>query len=165
MAGTFDEKLKQAHDILDEFENIHNLNKVSVPSEIENILGLSYAQLEKLQAIQCAEYSYQLAQFAYYIQRVYNKESATLKWLKEQVDTIVASHWSDFDSFVKYEIRAKLVARNNDALAKLMKQSSFVEQKIERMNFLGGRIDKMADTMSKLEVAKNKQINAGRYER
>lgn len=161
MAESLDEKMKLAEEILDEFENIHQIGRVSAPTELENILNLKYNQLEKLQHIQCSEYGFLLAQYAYYIQRVHNKESASLKWVKEQIDTIVASQWFNYEGWIKYETRIKLIAKENNALAKLVKQQAFLEQKLERISFLGARIDKMAEMMENLGRAKRYQVKAG----
>jgi hypothetical protein len=161
MEDTIDDKLKQAEKMLDEFEEIHNLNRVVIPNEIEDILNLSHAQLEKLQGMDCAVYSFQLSQFAYYIQRTYNKESSTLKWINNQIDNFVASHWSDFDSYTKYEMRPRLIARENEVLAKLLRQASFYEQKMERMSFLGSSISNMAEKMKSLQMAKSYQTKTG----
>ncbi len=79
---SLEQMIEEASAILDEFEASHNLIRPAVPTETEEIMGLTYPQLEKLSAVQCAEYAYQLAQYAYYVQRVNNRESATLKWLQ-----------------------------------------------------------------------------------
>lgn len=161
MDQTINDKMKKAQDMLDEFEDIHQLNRIKVPTEIDSVLSLTYAQLEKLQHEQCAEYGFLLAQYAYYIQRVYNKESATLKWLKEQIDDIVSKQWFNYDGWIKYETRAKLIAKENAVLSQLIKQHAYAEQKLERLSFLGSRIDKMADTIENLGKAKRYQVKAG----
>jgi hypothetical protein len=154
---TLEEQMELAHKLLDEFESIHNLTKPTVPNETEAILELTHPQLEKLGAVECAEYAYQLAQYSYYIQRVYNKESASLKWLKDKLDYFVASKWENYDSFTKYEIRGRLIARDNAVVTRLLKLISYTEQKIERLSFLGTTISKMSDKLENLQKAKSYQ--------
>lgn len=154
---TLEEQMELAHKLLDEFENIHNLTKPTVPNETEAILNLTHPQLEKLGAVECAEHAYQLAQYSYYIQRVYNKESASLKWLKDKLDYFIADKWNNYDSFTKYEIRGRLIARDNAVVTRLLKLISYTEQKIERLSFLGTTISKMSDKLENLQKAKSYQ--------
>lgn len=154
---TLEEQMELAHKLLDEFESIHNLTRPTVPNETEEILNLTHPQLEKLGAVDCAEKAYQLAQYSYYIQRVHNKEAATLKWLKDKLDYFVASKWENYDSFTKYEIRGRLIARDNDVVTRLLKLISYSEQKIERLSFLGTTISKMSDKLENLQRAKSYQ--------
>ncbi len=161
MEDAIDDKLKRAEEILDEFEGLHNLNKSVVQNNIDDIMNISQHQLEKLQGVQCAEYSFMLAQFAYYIQKTYNRESSTLKWINEQIDTYVAQHWGDYDSFTKYEMRPRLIARENEVLAKLLKKAAFYSQKMERLNFLGASVSRMADKLENLQKVKTYQYKAG----
>jgi len=154
---TLEEQMELAHKLLDEFESIHNLSKPTVPNETEEILNLTHPQLEKLGAVECAEKAYQLAQYSYYIQRVHNKEAATLKWLKDKLDYFIAAKWSDYDSYTRYEMRGRLIARDNQVVNRLLKLISYSEQKIERLSFLGTTISKMSDKLENLQRAKSYQ--------
>jgi hypothetical protein len=154
---TLEEQMELAHKLLDEFESIHNLTRPTVPNETEEILNLTHLQLEKLGAVECAEHAYQLAQYSYYIQRVYNKESASLKWLRDKLDYFIAATWNNYDSYTKYEIRGRLIARDNDVVTRLLKLISYSEQKIERLSFLGTTISKMSDKLENLQRAKSYQ--------
>lgn len=154
---TIEDKLKEAHSFLDEFESIHNLNIVSIPADTENILNLTHPQLEKLSAIQCSEYAFHLAQYAYYIQRIYNKESANLKWLNDQMLSLVSNKLNDYDKYTKYEVKLRLISRENEVAKRLLGLISFTEQKIERMSFLGATISKMSDKLTDLQRAKHYQ--------
>lgn len=158
---TLEQKVKEAEDILDEFENIHHLSRVTIPNEIEKILNISYEQLEKLQHIQCAEYAYQLAQYSYYIQRVYNKESARLKWFNNQLQNLTADKLNNYDQYTKYEVKIRLIAKENAVVMRLIQLMNQSEQKMERMSFLGTSISRMSDTMNNLQRAKQQQIKAG----
>jgi hypothetical protein len=154
---TLEEQMELAHKLLDEFESIHNLSKPTVPNETEEILNLTHPQLEKLGAVECAEKAYQLAQYSYYIQRVHNKEAATLKWLKDKLDYFIAATWSNYDSYTRYEMRGRLIARDNQVVTRLIKLISYSEQKIERLSFLGTTISKMSDKLENLQRAKSYQ--------
>ncbi len=157
MDSTIEDKLKQAESMLDIFEAGHNLAQPRMPSRIDEIFDLTYEQLEKLQPVQCAEYSYLLSQYAYYIQRAYNRESTSLKWIQDQIATHVAAKWSNYDGWTKYEVRPRLIARDNEVVNRLLKLASFYEQKMERLNFIGSSVSKMADKLDNLQRAKSYQ--------
>lgn len=154
---SLEQMMEEANTVLDEFEAQHNLTRPSVPSETETILNLTYSQLEKLTAVQCAEYSYQLAQYAYYVQRVNNREGATLKWLQDMQLKLVATKIMEYDSYTKHEIKIRLIAKENDVVNRLVKLISYTEQKLERLQFLANTIIKMSDKLENLQRAKSYQ--------
>lgn len=154
---SLEQMMEEANVALDEFEKQHNLTRPNVPTETDEIMALTYSQLEKLSAVQCAEYAYQLAQYAYYVQRVSNRESATLKWLQDMQLKLVSAKLHDYDSYTRFEVKVRLIARENDVVNRLLKIISYTEQKLERLQFLGTTIMKMSDKLENLQRAKSYQ--------
>ncbi len=154
---SLEQMMEEASSALDDFEASHGLSRPSVPSETDDILSMSYQRLEKLTPVECAEYSYQLAQYAYYIQRVSNRESSTLKWLQDMQWKLTCNKMHNYDKFWKHEIKMNLIAKENDVVNRLVKLISYTEQKIERIQFLGNTIIKMADKLDNLQRAKSYQ--------
>jgi len=149
-----DSKLEEAQTILDAFENQHILKIQYDGAEIQTIMSLDLKQLELLSVETCANYSYILSQYALYIQKVYNNESSKLKWINNKILDLVCDKLNDYDQYTKYEIKLRLIAKENEIVARLLKLQNLTEQKLDRINFIASNINILADKMVEIKRAK-----------
>lgn len=154
MDKTVDELLLDSQGYLDDFEEIHLLKKPYLPTNGVEALELSYEQLAKLSAEQCGEYSHIIAQYSAYIQRIENKEAATLIWLTSKLQDLVCNKLNDYDQYTRYEIKVKLIARENDVVKKLLQQINYTEQKLARLKYISTSITKQSETLNNLRQTK-----------
>ena len=80
MNRTAKEDLHNWDKILDEYEKSISLSEYSIgcsvaESEINNYLSMNRDEIEKLTPEDCAQISYRLAQFGFYLQRSLNRAS------------------------------------------------------------------------------------------
>ena len=68
---------------LDAWEGELALPKISleVENEARRLLGLSPTELKQMDAFACGEAAYVLTQFAFFLQRAVNKETARIRWV------------------------------------------------------------------------------------
>lgn len=156
--------LDKAQEILDEFESIHNLKTIAVPSKIDEIWTMSYDRLKKLSAVECSEYAYILAQYSTYIQQMYNREKSKHDWLENKVLQLAAPKLGEYDKYMKYEIKVNLIARENEAFNTLLKHLNFTKQKMTRLEFIPSSIKVLSDNLNNIQRAKsfNNRVENGR---
>lgn len=154
MAGTTEELLAEAHSHLESYEQIHNLNTPYLPNNALEALELTYDELTKLNADQCAQYCYVLEQYSLYLQRVVNKESATLEWLTNQLDRLVCDKLTNYDQYTKHDIKVKLIAKENDVVNKLLQQINFTKQKLARLEYIPSAIKSISKALDSIKHSK-----------
>ncbi len=148
-------ELEKAQEILNEFESIHQLGNITIPDRLEEIWNLPYNRLQKLSATECAEFGYVLAQYSMYVQKVYNREKSKYEWLDNKIGEIVCDKIGQYSDYWKYEVKVKLIAKENKALEILIKHLNFTKQKIARLEFLPTSIKVLSDNLVNIQRAKS----------
>lgn len=162
MAGTTEELLAEAQSHLDNFENIHNLATPYLPNNALEALELTYDELTKLSADQCAQYSYILEQYSLYLQRIVNKESATLDWLTNQLDKLVCDKLTNYDQYTKHDIKIKLIAKENNVVNNLLQQINFTKQKLARLEYIPSAIKSISKALDSIKHSKISTLRGNR---
>ncbi len=154
MAGTTEELLELAQDHLDAFEAEHALAKPYLPSECDQILALNYDDISKLPVETCAHYACILEQYSLYLQRIINKEHAILEWYNNKIMEICAPQLSQYSDYWKYEVKLKLISRDNHVLKDLLSKSHFAKQKIMRLEYIPTSIKAIAKSLNDIRQTK-----------
>ena len=153
-----DKQLNKASEILDDFEKVNGIKTFGVPAAIEETLGLSYNQIEKLTAEQCAYYAYILSEYSLYIQRLQNTEITKEKWLNNKLLEFVAPKLDSYDKYAKYEVKLRLIAKENEAVAQIMRKINYVQLTIDRLNFISSHVKHLSDAMSNIQRVKTYKV-------
>lgn len=145
-------EMNRRDDLLDEYEK--GLGLVSVqPADISEYLNYTRDQLEKLTPAQCAETSYLLIQYAFFLQRSYNKEMARLNWAKATSKEILAESMGNYKAY-SYEERFYQAAKENAYASKLISIQKYCQQRVDRLNFLSASIKSLADCLKSIQINK-----------
>ncbi len=143
---------------LDEYEA-----KIGLPAYTENAvsknigryLSMTEDQLERLTPEQCAEMSIVLVQTSFHIQRAQNRELAHVTWADDVLRLGVAGKTTQYSgSFFQQESSA---IKGDDYLFKVSRIRTHAKQRVDRLSFLSNSLNKMADKLENLQVAKNRK--------
>jgi len=155
---TPDELMVKAETILDNYEKTNGILEFRIydVDEVSKYFHLKIEQLNKLSAIECAEVSYLLAQYSFYLQRMYNRESAKNRWAQDQITKIVCDKLDSYNNgtYMKYDHKISIIAKENKVVEKLQSILNYTSQIMERMNFLSTSVKNMSEIMSNLQKAK-----------
>lgn len=160
-----DELQIRAEKILDDYEKIINLPEFNMVEmdDINTYFNMKIEQLNKLTSIECAEGAYILARYCFYLQRMYNRESAKNKWAIDQMNKLICDKLSEYDTYMKYEHKISLIAKENSVVEKLQKIINYTNQVMERLNFLASAVKNMSEMISNLQKAKSYSERATNY--
>jgi len=161
-----DELSTKAEGILDNYEKLSGLTQFNIfdESQISKYFDMRIEQLNKLSAIECAEAAYVLAQYSFYLQRLYNRESAKSRWASDQMAKLICDKLGDYSDFTKYDHKVALIAKENSVVERLRSITSYTEQLMARLNFLSTSVKNMCEIMSNIQKAKSFQNKAVSHE-
>ena len=118
-------------------------------------LYLSQEDLSKMTGEQCSEACVLLNSFSFHLSRVINKEKAKIRWCNERILKSVANNLSEYRYFSPEE-RIALCIRDNDYAQKIKKLAGLIQARIDRIEYLPIRIEKVAESLLNLSFAKRK---------
>jgi hypothetical protein len=153
------QQMQQVDKWLEDFESKLGLPKYSeslVSADISKYLGMKYDQLEKLTPDHCAEIAAFLSIQAFHIQRAYNRELSHVTWAESVLRLGVAGKSENYrGSFSQQDDQA---IKNDDYLLKVSRIKTFAKQRVDRLSFLATTIQKLADKLENLQIAKGKKL-------
>lgn len=130
-----------------------------IPSDKEftciKYLYLSQDDLSKMSSEQCSESCVLLNSFSFHISRVINKEKTKLRWCNEKILSVIANNLSDYRYFSAEE-RMALCIKDNDYAKKIKKLSALIQARIDRIEYLPIRLEKVAESLSNLAYSKRR---------
>ena len=130
-----------------------------IPSDKEfpcmKYIYLSKEELSKMSGEQCSEAAVLLNNFSFHLSRVINKEKTKLRWCNERILSSVANNLLDYRYFSQEE-RMALCVKDNDYAKKIKKLASLIQARIDRIEYLPIRIEKISESLSNLSYAKRK---------
>jgi len=157
------ERLKKIEQIVEDYENENGVPKIVKPTySLELYLNMSRQELNSLSAQDCGEIAYLLGQYSYYIQRLQNKHQGNKIWAEGILQEDVCKYLGDYSDFIKYEIKVKLIAKENQHITDILKIMNYADIMGTRLNFISSSISNLSHIISNLE--KSKRYNKDRYE-
>jgi hypothetical protein len=160
MLKTSKEEVKYWDDILDEYESSIGLNKYSdshnfTEDELNQYFTMPRDSIEKLSPEDCAQISYRLAQYAFFIQRTLNREIARHNWAEENIKETIADEINNYKGygFVEKSIQA---IKHNDKASSLNKIKRYAQQRMDRLSYLSNSIKNLSDIMLSVQRTKVK---------
>lgn len=156
----------KAEQVLDSYEKLSGIPEFSMfdSTQVDRYFTMTIEQLNRLPPTECAEAAYILAQYSFHLQRVYNRESAKHRWAQDQMSKLVCDKLQNYDTYMKYDHKIALIAKENNVVERLQEIISYSGQMMERMNFLSTSIKNMCETMSNVQKAKSYSNKAAQYE-
>lgn len=159
-AKTSKDELKYWDDILDEYENSIGLGTYSDShSFTENELNLYFTMnrdaIEKLNPEDCAQISYRLAQYAFFLQRTLNREIARHNWAEENIKETIADEINNYKGYGFMEKSLQAIKHNDKAIS-LNKIKKYAQQRMDRLSYLANSVKNLSDIMLSVQRTKVK---------
>ena len=144
-------------EVLNEYESSLKLPDHKSPgeeAELEEFFTWDRDIIEGLSVEQCGSAAYRLNQYAFYIQREFNRETSRIRWAKAQLNLAVSDNLGTYSNLYNHE--AKIVAATKEnlyatALADIIR---YAEQRVDRLTYLSNGIRNLADNMLSIQRAK-----------
>lgn len=145
-------------EILDQFEKDLGIVPRTKPNpEVELLMRLTRAELKVLSPEDCSEAAIILEQYSFYIQRVFNLDKARHDWCVEQVNRLIAPTLNQYGTnYTKYDEKRMLAVKDNDVASKLDFQRIKSMNRMNRLEYLSGKVGSYAHKFNKLAESKAK---------
>jgi flagellar biosynthesis chaperone FliJ len=160
MQKTAKEDLNYWDSILDEYENSIGLGKYSdvhsfTEDELGQYLNMGRDSIEKLGPEDCAQISYRLAQYAFFLQRTLNREIARHNWAEENIKETIADEINNYKGY-GYMEKSLQAIKHNEKASSLNKIKRYAQQRMDRLSYLAGSIKNMSDILLSIQRTKVK---------
>jgi len=153
-------QVEQWDKVLDEYEasislgQYHNLTGFD-EQELNQYFSMNRDQIEKLNPEDCAQISYRLAQYAFYLQRTLNREIARHNWAEESIKETIADEINNYKGYGYLEKSLQAIKHNDKAQA-LHKIQKYAKQRMDRLSYLANSIKNLSDIMLSVQKIKVK---------
>jgi hypothetical protein len=119
---TTKEQVEQWDKVLDEYESSIGLGQYSqvhsfTESELNEYFNMNRDAVEKLTPEDCAQISYRLAQYAFFLQRTINRETARHNWAEETIKETIADEINNYKGYGYLEKSLQAIKHNEKATA------------------------------------------------
>jgi hypothetical protein len=160
---TTKEQVEQWDKVLDEYEssiglgqyqNTHGFND----QELNIYFTMSRDQIEKLTPEDCAQISYRLAQYSFYLQRTLNREIARYNWAEETVKETIADEINNYKGYGYLE-KSYQAIKHNDKAQSLHKIQKYAKQRMDRLSYLANGIKNLSDVILSVQKIKVKHAS------
>lgn len=153
------EELQHWDKILDEYENSIGLseysNNIVNNAEINQYTSMSRDEIEKLNPEDCAQISYRLSQFAFYLQRSLNREIARYNWAEESIKEVIADEVNNYKGYGYIEKSLQAI-KHNEKASGLNSIKKYAKQRSDRLQYLANNIKNLSDIMLSIQKTKVK---------
>lgn len=157
MNKTAKEELQDWDNILDEYEKglgLPKYNNNGMPEqELNNYLIMDRTELEKLTPEDCAQISYRLAQFSFYIQRTINREIARNNWADETIKMVIADEINNYKGY-GYVEKSLQAIKHNEKAQSINKIKIYAKQRTDRLSYLANSIKNLSDILISIQKIK-----------
>ena len=123
-------------------------------SELNEYLNCGRDVMESYSAIDLAQIAWRLSQYAFYIQREYNRENSRVKWCEAKAYSACAKEFDNYSKFYKHEVKMAAIAADNSYVGALCDLRNYAEQRSVRLDFLSKHLASMETTVKNLQRAK-----------
>lgn len=160
MNKTSKEELSYWDEVLDEYETSIGLGKYSethnfTEEELSTYLNMRRDSIEKLNPEDCAQISYRLAQYAFFLQRTLNREIARYNWAEESIKETIADEINNYKGYGFLEKSLQAI-KHNDKATTLNKIKRYAQQRMDRLSYLANSVKNLSDIMLSIQRTKVK---------
>ena len=160
MNKTTKEQVDEWDKILDEYESSIGLGQYKnincfEDSELNYYFTMSRDIIEKLTPEDCAQISYRLSQYAFFLQRTLNREIARFNWAEETIKETIADELNNYKGYGFIEKSLQAIKHNEKAFA-LNKIKKYAKQRMDRLSYLANNIKNLSDVILSVQKTKVK---------
>jgi hypothetical protein len=153
------EELQHWDKILDEYEQSIGLSQYSANTinndEINKYTTMNRDEIEKLNPEDCAQISYRLSQFAFYLQRSLNRELSRYNWAEESIKDVIADEVNNYKGYGYIEKSLQAI-KHNEKASGLNSIKRYAKQRSDRLQYLANNIKNLSDVMLSIQKSKVK---------
>lgn len=153
------EELQHWDKILDEYEQSIGLSEYSTGiinnEEINRYTSMNRDEIEKLNPEDCAQISYRLSQFSFYLQRSLNREIARYNWAEESIKEVIADEVNNYKGYGYIEKSLQAI-KHNEKAAGLNSIKKYAKQRSDRLQYLANSLKNLSDVMLSIQKSKVK---------
>lgn len=158
--STTKEQVDHWDKILDEYESSIGLGQYSevhsfTESELNSYFTMSRDMIEKLTPEDCAQISYRLAQYAFFLQRTLNREIARHNWAEESIKDTIADEINNYKGYGFLEKSLQAI-KHNDKATSLNKIKKYAHQRMDRLSYLANSVKNLSDIILSVQRTKVK---------
>lgn len=158
--STTKEQLEHWDKVLDEYESSIGLGKYSdvhnfTNEELNHYFTMSRDMIEKLSPEDCAQISYRLAQYAFFLQRTLNREIARHNWAEETTKETISDEINNYKGYGYLEKSLQAI-KHNDKASSLNKIKKYAQQRIDRLSYLANSVKNLSDILLSVQRTKVK---------
>jgi len=154
---TAEERMKAVEQKLNEYEGRCGLPPAMAPGtdlELNEYLTMSKERIHTLSVQDCASIAYRLAQFSFYITRLYNTEKSNCLWAEAILRELLAGVKDNYGQYTKHELKFELLAKENVFAAKVNSMVRYAKQRIQRLEHLSDGISFLSKVL--MDVRRSK---------
>lgn len=160
---TSKEELQYWDKILDEYEKSlsfpeYVLGCAVAESEVNKYLSMTRDEIEKLNPEDCAQISYRLSQFAFYVQRSLNREIARYNWSDETIKETIADEINNYKGYGYIEKSLQAI-KHNDKASSLNSIKKYAKQRMDRLSYIANSVKNLSDVMLSIQKTKVKHAS------
>lgn len=160
---TAKEELQYWDKILDDYEKTLSLPEYGsgcsvTELEVNNYLSMNRDEIEKLAPEDCAQISYRLSQFSFYVQRSLNREIARHNWAEETIKETIADEINNYKGYGYIEKSLQAI-KHNDKASSLNNIKKYAKQRIDRLSYIANSIKNLSDIMLSIQKTKVKHAS------
>lgn len=161
--STTKEQVEQWDKVLDEYESSIGLGKYAqahnfAEGELNSYFNMNRDAIEKLSPEDCAQISYRLAQYSFFLQRTLNREIARHNWAEESIKETIADEINNYKGYGFIEKSIQAIKHNEKAHA-LDKIKRYAKQRMDRLSYLSNNIKNLSDIILSVQKVKVKHAS------
>jgi len=153
----FEERWKKIEDDVNIYLNSIGATS-KTPSNIVDVVNIAPDVLKRLSHEECGEYSYTLAQYAYFLQQQYNFHKSKIEWVEDNLNYITANYGS-YNGYVSKDTKLDNINKqaknhpNIKILLDVLSKAKIITNNLEALSF---KINKMGEAMMHLQQTKRR---------
>jgi len=157
---TTKEQVDQWDKVLDEYESSIGLGRYSdahnfTEAELNLYFCMNRDEIEKLSPEDCAQISYRLAQYAFFLQRTLNREIARHNWAESSTKETIADEINNYKGYGYIE-KAPQAIKHNEKASALNKIKKYAKQRSDRLTYISSSIKNLSDIILSIQRMKVK---------
>ena len=125
---------------------------------MNSYLNMTRDEIEKLGPEDCAQISYRLSQFGFYLQRSLNREIARHNWSEESIKEAIADEINNYKGYGYIEKSLQAI-KHNDKASALNNIKKYAKQRMDRLSYLANSIKNLSDILLSIQKTKVKHAS------
>jgi len=153
---TADNEMGRMEKLLDDYEKSIGIPScITSSNDIDKYMNMSRNVLEKLSQEDCAQIAYVLSSYAFYLQKMHNREISRITWAKSVLRDALADVIGEYGGkFITYDERKSKAIKHDEYACVVDKILNYAQARADRLTFLSSGIRHLVETLTLLQKSK-----------